>query len=310
MRSQFDASGGLLGPISQGHHIFGLNRGEHEGEPGVWYREWAPGAHSLSLIGDFNGWDRGADRLQRGEWGVWYRFLPDRDYWHRLTHQSRVKVHVESEIGGHDRIPAYIRRVVQDEGTKEFVGQYWSPPETFAWQNKVPQLDGGLRIYEAHVGMALEDGRVGTYREFKDYILPRISKLGYNAIQLMAIMEHPYYGSFGYHVSNFFAASSRFGTPDELKDLIDTAHGMGLRVIMDLVHSHAVKNMLEGLNHFDGTDYQYFHAGARGEHVAWDSLCFDYSRYEVLRFLLSNVRFWLEEYRFDGYRFDGVTSML
>jgi 1,4-alpha-glucan branching enzyme len=158
--------------------------------------------------------------------------------------------------------------------------------------------------------MAQEEGKVGTFDEFVQNVLPRVKRLGYNAIQLMAVMEHPYYGSFGYHVSNFYAVSSRFGTPEDLKKLVDAAHGAGLQVIMDLVHSHAVKNTHEGLNMFDGTEYQYFHAGPRGQHVAWDSLCFDYSKYEVLRFLLSNVRYWLEEFRFDGFRFDGVTSMM
>ncbi len=209
-----------------------------------------------------------------------------------------------------DRIPGYIRRVVQDPPeTPNFTGVYWNPPE-YRFRHELPRRKGGLRVYEAHVGMAQEEGKVGTFYEFTQNILPRIANLHYNAIQLMAIQEHPYYGSFGYHVSNFFAVSSRFGTPEDLKELIDKAHGLGLLVIMDIVHSHAVKNINEGLNGFDGSDHQYFHAGARGLHVAWDSLCFDYSKYEVQRFLLSNVRYWLEEYRFDGFRFDGVTSML
>ncbi len=312
VRARITADGGLLGPISQGHRIFGLNRGEHQGVPGVWYREWAPGAVAVSLIGDFNAWNRDADPLQRGDWGVWYRFLPDSAYAGRLTHGARVKVHIRTTYGAQDRIPAYILRVVREDDSTHYTGQHWDPPPPlqYHWKHPAPSMDGGPRIYEAHVGMAQEDGRVGTFQEFTRHVLPRIADLGYNTIQLMAVMEHPYYGSFGYHVSNFFAVSSRFGTPEDLKELIDAAHGMGLLVIMDLVHSHAVKNMFEGLNRFDGTDFQYFHAGVRGDHVAWDSLCFDYSRFEVLRFLLSNVRFWLEEYRFDGYRFDGVTSML
>lgn len=305
---------GSLDAISTGHHRFGLNRGERDGEPGVWYREWAPGADYLALIGDFNGWDRGADPLQREEFGTWSRFFPDAHYGNRLVHDGRVKVHVANN-GGYamDRIPAYIRRVVQEPGSADYTGRYWSPPpgETFHWQHGVPgALDGGLRIYEAHVGMAQEEGKVGSYDEFRTKTLPRIAGLGYNAVQLMAVQEHPYYGSFGYHVSNLFAPSSRFGTPYELKALIDAAHGLGLRVIMDIVHSHMVKNLNEGLNRFDGTDHQYFHAGGRGEHVAWDSMCFDYAKFEVLRLLLSNVRYWLEEFRFDGFRFDGVTSML
>lgn len=308
-RERIEADGGLLGPISQGHTIFGLNRGERDGAPGVWYREWAPGASYLALIGDFNGWDRGANPLERGDWGVWSTFLPDAFYAERLVHGGRIKVHVASSAGGMDRIPAYIRRVVQAPD-HSFTGQYWQPEAPFVWQQSLPPLRTAPRVYEAHVGMAQEERRVGSYTEFSDRILPRIADLGYNAVQLMAVMEHPYYGSFGYHVSNLFAASSRFGTPEALKALIDTAHGLGLHVIMDIVHSHMVKNDQEGLNRFDGTDFQYFHAGARGEHVLWDSLCYDYAKYEVQRLLLSSIRFWLEEYHFDGFRFDGVTSML
>ncbi|HLK55845.1 MAG TPA: alpha-amylase family glycosyl hydrolase [Chthonomonadaceae bacterium] len=309
IRARIERDGGLLGPISQGHHRFGLNRGEQEGQPGVWYREWAPGAQSLALIGDFNGWDRQANPLTRDQWGVWSVFLSDALYGERLLHGSRVKVHVVAANGALDRIPAYARRVVQ-EPDNTFTAQYWQPPAPYTWQHPAPQRTGGLRIYEAHVGMAQEEGKVGTFDEFTRNVLPRIADLGYNAIQLMAIMQHPYYASFGYHVSSFYAVSSWFGDPEDLKRLVDTAHGMGLQVVIDLVHSHAVKNVREGLNRFDGTEYQYFHAGKRGEHAAWDSLCFDYARYEVQRFLLSNVRFWLEEYRFDGFRFDGVTSML
>ncbi len=320
-RAPIDEHGGLMGSISQGHHYFGLNRREREKQPGVWYREWAPGAKRVKLIGDFNGWNRNVEAADnpgaageavKDEWGVWSVFFPDALFATRLTHGSRLKVLVH---GGDDvvmeRIPAYIKRVVQDPpDSPNFVGVYWQPSTPFKWKYPLPKRKGGLRIYEAHVGMAQEEGRVGTFKEFTDKILPRIANLHYNAIQLMAIQEHPYYGSFGYHVSSFFAASSRFGTPAELKELIDTAHSLGLVVIMDLVHSHAVKNINEGLNRFDGTEHQYFHAPPRGDHVAWDSKCFDYAKYEVQRFLLSNVRFWLEEYNFDGFRFDGVTSML
>ena len=307
---RFDFTGGLLGEISQGYKYYGLNRGEFYGKPGVWYREWAPEALQLRLIGDFNGWDRMSHPMVRDGFGVWSLFLPDEQYAHRLTHGSKLKVHVINEGSAMDRIPAYIRRVVQDPETHGFAAQYWNPPEPYVFENKIPKMVGGLRIYEAHVGMAQEEGKVGTFDEFTDNILPRIASLGYNAIQLMAIMEHPYYGSFGYHVSSFYAVSSRFGTPEGLKHLIDTAHGMGIRVLLDIVHSHAVKNTHEGLNRFDGTDHQYFHAGPRGHHALWDSMLFDYSKYEVVRFLLSNCRFWIDEFQFDGFRFDGVTSML
>ncbi|HWG91277.1 MAG TPA: alpha-amylase family glycosyl hydrolase [Candidatus Thermoplasmatota archaeon] len=303
--------GDLLGPISLGHLYFGLTRGERNGEPGVWYREWAPGARGLALTGDFNGWDRRSHPLTREANGVWTLFLPDSEYRHRLTHGSRVKVHVTTDArGGEDRLPAYLRRAVQDEASKDFTGVYWNPPDPHPFRHEAPTLKSGLRIYEAHVGMALEEERIGTFREFEERLLPYVQNLGYNAVQLMGVMEHPYYGSFGYHVSNFFAVSSRFGTPEDLKRLIDAAHARGILVLMDLVHSHAVKNTREGLYLFDGTDHQYFHAGARGYHKAWDSMVFDYGKPEVLHFLLSNLRYWMDTYRFDGFRFDGVTSML
>lgn len=297
-----EQNGGLLGPLTQGHHIFGFQRISE----GILYREWAPGAHGLYLTGDFNGWDRQSHPMTRDAFGSWSILLaPD-----ALKHGQKLKVHVQSEIGAMDRIPAYARRVVQ-ESNNEFVAQFWDPePYVFLHANPAPLEKEGLRIYEAHVGMATEEGRVGSFDEFRLNILPRILRQGYNAVQLMAIQEHPYYGSFGYHVSNFYAVTSRCGTPEDLKRLIDDAHGMGLRVLLDIIHSHAVKNTREGLLLFDGTQHQYFHEGPRGLHSAWDSMLFDYSKYEVRRFLLSNVRFWLEEFHFDGFRFDGVTSML
>jgi 1,4-alpha-glucan branching enzyme len=310
--AQIETQGGLLGPISQGHDYFGFHRGEHEGQQGVWYREWAPEAHQLYLTGDFNGWDRRSHPLQRGEEGIWTLFVPDvgENGVNPLAHGSSVKVHVLSRIGSMDRIPLYARHVVQDPQSKDFIAQIWLPPAPYRFQHTSPPLQHGLKIYEAHVGMATEAYKVGSFTEFAVDLLPRVKALGYNAIQLMAIMEHPYYASFGYHISSFFAVSSRFGTPDELKQLIDAAHAAGLLVLMDLVHSHAVKNTQEGLDLFDGTSYQFFHAGAAGDHPQWDSKLFDYAKPQVQHFLLSNIRYWLEEYRFDGLRLDGVTSML
>lgn len=309
-QEQIQADGGLLGPFSQGFRYFGFQRGEQAGVPGTWYREWAPSADALFLTGDFNAWNRTSEPLEQDTRGIWSIFLPDSIYAGRLIHGSRVKVHVVAAGTALDRLPAYARRVVQEPNGTDFAAQLWLPNTPYQFTHPIPDLDAGLRIYEAHVGMAQEEGKVGSFDEFRKEILPRIERLGYNAVQLMAIMEHPYYGSFGYHVGSFFAVSSRFGTPEELKQLIDDAHGRGIRVLLDLVHSHAVRNIYEGLSRFDGTDYQYFHAGDRGYHPAWDSLLFDYSKPEVQSFLLSNVRFWLEEYHFDGFRFDGVTSML
>ncbi len=293
-----------LAAFASGHHYFGL----HRTKDGWTLREWAPNATGIYLIGDFNDWKRSENwSFQAINSGIWELKL-DTD---QIRHGDLFKLLVTWKNGQGERIPAWIRRVVQDPQTLIFSAQVWWPETPYEWKNKgftVPARSPF--IYEAHIGMATEELRVGTIREFIDNILPRIVRSGYNTIQLMAVQEHPYYGSFGYHVSSFFAVSSRFGTPEELKELIDLAHQNGLVVIMDLVHSHAVKNELEGLNKFDGTPYQYFHSGPRRNHPAWDSLCFNYSKNEVLHFLLSNCKFWLEEYRFDGFRFDGVTSML
>jgi 1,4-alpha-glucan branching enzyme len=305
-----DVEGSLL-DFARGHYYYGIN---FDTEKRGWtYREWAPNARRLYLTGDFNEWNRTSHELERNKNGDWEIFLPYEEYRHSFVHGSKVKVHVVGGNGSRDRIPAYIRRVIQDPQTYDFSGQLWFPEEPFEWTdnnfNPAENFDQPI-IYECHVGMAQEYEGVGTYREFADNILPRIKEGGYNAIQLMAIMEHPYYGSFGYHVSNFFAPTSRFGTPEDLKYLVNKAHNMGITAIMDIVHSHAVKNFAEGLNEFDGTDGQYFHRGGRGYHEGWDSKLFDYGRWEVKKFLLSNVRYWLEEFHFDGYRFDGVTSML
>ncbi len=279
---------------------------------GWWFREWLPGAWDVFLFGDFNDWQRTQLRLDRNPEGIWSAFFPDAMYADRLVHGSLYKLHVHGPNGWLDRIPAYTTRVVQDEETKNFTAQFWAPAEPFDWGDDRPGEvgDRSLRIYEAHVGMAQEREGVGTYAEFTRKILPRIHRAGYNALQLMAVAEHPYYGSFGYHVSSFFAPSSRFGTPEELKELVREAHRLGIAVIMDLVHSHYVKNTNEGIFALDGTEGQYSPAGEAGDHPQWGSKLFDYGKERVQHFLLSNVKYWLDEFHFDGYRFDGVTSMI
>ncbi len=290
--------------FASGHLYFGL----HKTAGGWVFREWAPNATAIYLIGTFNGWQKDERyKLKRLDQGNWEIILGE----DMLHHEDLFKLLMEWEGGSGERIPAWIRRVVQDENTKIFSAQVWNPDRPYQFKHRKFKPDTSpLLIYECHIGMGTSEEKVGTYDEFRTNVLPRIKKDGYNTIQIMAIQEHPYYGSFGYHVSSFFAASSRFGTPDELKHLIDEAHGMGIAVIMDIVHSHAVKNEIEGLGRFDGSFDQYFYSGFRREHPAWDSLCFNYGKNEVIHFLLSNCKFWLEEYLFDGFRFDGVTSML
>lgn len=293
-----------LSDFATGYMYFGLHFINEQ-----WiFREWAPHADAIYLIGTFNDWRKEeAYRLQKGRLGQWEIQLPA----DKLHHGDLYKLWVEWDGGAGERIPAWCRRVVQDEHTHIFSAQIWQPEKPFIFsKKKFRPKTSPLLIYECHIGMATEEEKVGTYNEFRLNVLPRIVKDGYNAIQIMAIQEHPYYGSFGYHVSSFFAPSSRFGTPEELKHLIDDAHKAGIAVIMDIVHSHAVKNEVEGLGRLDGSYDLYFHSGERREHATWGSLTFDYGKNEVLHFLLSNCKYWIEEFRFDGFRFDGVTSML
>ena len=296
-------AGQTLNDFSNAHQYFGF----HHVDGGWYYREWAPSAYQLYLTGDFNNWNLTSHPLTSLGNGNWELFLPGDD---ALWAGCKVKTVVDANMTRTEHIPLFARRVVQDPKTVSWCAEVTDDRDIFNWTDKGFTAEDSLYIYEAHVGMAQEEGKVGTYREFADNVLPKIKDAGYNTIQLMAIMEHPYYGSFGYQVANFFAASSWFGKPDDLKYLVNTAHSMGIRVLLDLVHSHAVKNTAEGINMFDGTTWQFFHDGAKGDHPAWGTKCFDYGKTGVLHFLLSNLKFWLTEYHFDGFRFDGVTSML
>lgn len=296
-------NGQTLKDFANAHQYYGF----HKVKNGWIYREWAPNAQSLYLIGDFNNWNRHSHPLKKindGDWEIFIKGI------RTLGHKSRIKVLVEANGKIKDRIPLYATRVERNENL-DFAAIIENPRKNFSWTDENFKIKKeNILLYEAHIGMASEEGKVSSYKEFEKQMLPRIKKDGYNTIQLMAIAEHPYYGSFGYQVSNFYAPSSWYGENNDLKSLINKAHEMGLNVIMDLVHSHSVKNTAEGINEFDGTDYQFFHSGDEGNHPDWDSKLFDYGKPEVIHYLLSNIKYWLEEYHFDGFRFDGVTSMI
>ena len=297
----------LDGSLADGlnnHLYYGL----HRDADGSWvFREWAPNASRIYLIGEFNNWRRtAAYSLNPIGGGNWEIRLPAMF----LHHQELYKLFIEWPGGGGERLPSYVRRVVQDPVTKVFCAQVWEPDEQYQWKNARPGARPHPLIYECHIGMSSEEEKVATFEEFRVNVLPHIEALGYDTIQIMALQEHPYYGSFGYQVSNFYALSSRFGTPEEFKHLVDDAHARGIAVVMDIVHSHSVDNEAEGLSLFDGREDLYFYNGPQGHHPAWGSRCFDYGKSETKYFLLSNCKFWMEEYHLDGFRFDGVTSML
>lgn len=284
-----------------------LYYGVHKTETYWVIREWAPNATRIYLIGDFNNWKRTEGYCFKpcggGNWELEVPLM-------FLHHGDLFKLWVEWPGGGAERLPAYATRVVQDPETKVFSAQIWDPVTPYEWKSSKPSKKRNPLIYECHIGMSSEEEKVATFEEFRLNVLPRVKKLGYDVLQIMALQEHPYYGSFGYQVSNFFALSSRFGTPEEFKSLVDDAHSKGIAVIMDIVHSHSVSNEAEGLSRLDGRDDLYFYKGSQGYHPAWGSRCFDYGKDEVKYFLLSNCKFWMEEYHLDGFRFDGVTSML
>lgn len=315
-RSWIEQEWGSLYDFASAYQYFGLH---YEVDTDEWvFREWLPHARHVFLIGDFNAWDLTSHALHRIEDGVWEIRMKAKDV-PGLGHRTRYKMYVHDGNGRWAmRMPAYTFYAVQDPQSKDFQAEVWMPgaEEAFCWGDaeasfKAPDFSKQTPlIYEAHVGMAQEKEGVGTYAEFTANVLPRIKKAGYNVLQLMGIAEHPYYGSFGYHVSNFFAPSSRFGTPDDLKALIREAHRMGISVVMDVVHAHFVENENEGLNRLDGSDDLYSYGGEAGTHPYWGSRMFNFSRNEVRRFLLSNLRYWMEEFHFDGFRFDGVTAMI
>ena len=295
--------GQTLNDFANAHDYYGF----HHVKGGWYYREWAPNAYQLYLEGEFNNWNKTSHPLTSLGNGDWELYLEGDD---ALWDGCKVKTVVDANLTRTEHLPLYTRRAVQNKTDNSFECEVIDDAKIFQWTDADFVAEDQLYIYEAHVGMAQEEGRVGTYKEFADITLKHVKDAGYNTIQLMAIMEHPYYGSFGYQVSNFYAASSWFGKPEDLKYLVNKAHEMGIRVLLDLVHSHAVKNTSEGINMFDGTEWQFFHAGDKGEHPAWGTKCFDYGKTGVLHFLLSNLKFWMTEYHFDGFRFDGITSML
>ena len=302
-REKISVDGSLSAGLNN-HLFYGLHR---DADGGWIFREWAPNASRIYLIGEFNNWKRTtAYELKPAGGGNWELRLPDMF----LSHGDLYKLFIEWPGGGAERLPSYVRRVVQDPQTKVFSAQVWEPAEPYVWKNPSPGPRPHPLIYECHIGMSSEQEKVATFEEFRTGVLPRVQELGYDTLQIMALQEHPYYGSFGYQVSNFYALSSRFGTPEEFKHLVDDAHSRGIAVVMDIVHSHSVDNEAEGLGRFDGKEDLYFYKGPQGRHPAWGSRCFDYGKDETKYFLLSNCKFWMQEYHLDGFRFDGVTSML
>lgn len=303
-RARYSVDGSLSKGINN-HSYYGLHK-TADGQKWI-FREWAPNATRIYLIGDFNNWKRTEAYALRPVGGGNWELEVDSMF---MAHGTLYKLFIEWPGGGAERLPAYVTRAVQDPETKAFCAQVWDPEQPYRWKHRKPGKREHPLIYECHIGMSSEEEKVSTFEEFRKNVLPKVVDLGYDTLQIMALQEHPYYGSFGYQVSNFFALSSRFGTPEEFKRLVDEAHSKGIAVVMDIVHSHSASNEDEGLSRFDGSETLYFYDGWQGHHPAWGSRCFDYGKDETKHFLLSNCKYWMEEYHIDGFRFDGVTSMI
>jgi 1,4-alpha-glucan branching enzyme len=281
---------GSLKEFAESYKRYGIHKDVSPGaKPGdVTYVEYAPGAKRLSLMGDFNEWTPWEFEGEKDDFGNWTVKIP-RDA--GLRHGAAVRVAMETSDGEYfDRIPAWIQQIapaVQETEANYHNGVYYDPPleERHEWrhekivddQNSASTHPSSLRIYEAHVGMSSEAHGYGTYREFADTHLRRIADLGYSAVQLMAVADHAYYASFGYQVTNFFAPAHRSGSPEDLKYLVDVAHGLKMKVLMDVVHAHASDNAIDGLNTFDGTNGHYFHEDpGLGWHKLWGTRMFNY----------------------------------
>ncbi|OAY77721.1 1,4-alpha-glucan-branching enzyme 3, chloroplastic/amyloplastic [Ananas comosus] len=228
-----------------------------------------------------------------------------------ISHGSRYRIYFNTPEGALERVPAWATYVLPGEG-KQSYAVHWEPPpeDTYKWRHKRPNMSNSLRIYECHIGISGSESKISSFDEFTSKVLLHVKSAGYNAIQLIGIVEHADYSSVGYKVTNFFAVSSRFGSPDDFKKLVDEAHGLGILVFLDIVHSYASADESVGLALFDGSNDCYFHTGKRGHHKYWGTRMFKYGDVDVLHFLLSNLKWWVTEYRIDGFQFHSLSSMI
>jgi 1,4-alpha-glucan branching enzyme len=280
---------------------------------GTYFAVWAPNAERVWLIGDFNGWNRTSHPLKpKGQTGVWETFVPG------IGKGTLYKFHIESRFNGYradkadpfslfNEIPPKSASIVWD------LDYDWNDRQWLAGRKQRNALDKPMAIYEMHLGswrrVAGEGNRSLSYRELAPLLADYLERLGYTHVELLPVMDHPFFGSWGYQITGYFAPSGNFGTPQDLMFLIDTLHQRGIGVILDWVPSHFPSDE-HGLGYFDGT-HLYEHADPRqGYHPDWKSYIFNYGRHEVQSFLISNALFWLDKYHIDSLRVDAVASML
>ena len=314
------ASAASLGPLDihlfrEGTHArlydkLGAQCVEQDGTPGVTFTVWAPNAASVSVIGDFNDWTPGQSPLESmGEVGLWRGFVPE------VAVGARYKYHIASTVNGYrvDKADPFALRSEAAPATASIVWNLdytWGDEEWVKERNRSTAHGRPFSIYEVHLGSWRRDGdRMLSFRELTPLLIEHAKRVGFTHIELMPITEHPFYGSWGYETTGYFATTSRYGTPQDLMFLIDSLHQAGVGVILDWVPAHFPTDE-HGLGFFDGT-HLYEHADPKqGFHPEWNTAIFNYGRNEVRSFLLSSALFWIEKFHVDGLRVDGVASML
>lgn len=287
-----------------------VNRAEDAPQPYLVYREWIGNGKVVSIVGEFNDWDGTDNETDEQDFGVFQVRIPfkkvDGEWTEPIPKDSVYKIKIVTHQGEElYRHPIHcVYAILNPEKGQLEPRMYYD--NSFEFKAPQPDMDVPLQIYETHIGMASPEPKIASFKHFTEVMLPLIKKKNYNCIQIMAIQEHSFYGSFGYQVTGFFGVSSRYGTPREFKELVERAHELGIIVLLDLVHSHASKNEADGISRWDGSDFLFL----KEDHPLWDSKVFNYKHPECLRMLLQNLRYWVEEYNIDGFRFDGCMSMM
>ena len=307
------------------HYLFGQGNhyeiykklGAHEvtaGKKGVYFAVWAPHAKSVSVIGEFNGWDAAADRMERQEpLGIYTVFVPEAKdgqmYKYCIETQSGELIYKADPFANYAELRPGTASRITDISHLKWTDDRWMESRK-KWDNK----ENPLSIYEVHMGSWMrhpgrEDEGFYTYREFAEAITKYVKKMGYTHVELMGIAEHPFDGSWGYQVTGYFAPTSRYGTPEDFAYMINYLHRNGIGVILDWVPAHFPKDA-HGLADFDGTPTFEYADPRKGEHPDWGTKIFDYEKPQVRNFLIANALFWIEHYHIDGLRVDAVASML
>ena len=300
------------GRSTRAWRCFGAHPAKAEdGTEGYLFRVWAPNAPRITIIGDFNGWDLEATPMEKVEGGIWEAFVPGLQrydaYQYAIHHEDGTYVGKADPFGFHSATRPDVSTKIYDLNT----GYQWGDKSWMEYRAQNPLYTKPMNIYECHLGSwrRTGEGEFLSYRDIASYLVPYVKEMGFTHVELLPVTEHPLDASWGYQCTGYFAATSRFGIPDDLKYLIDQLHQAGIGVIMDWVPAHFPRDAF-GLYHFDGTPTYEYADPRKGEHPDWGTQVFDFGRNEVRSFLFSSAMFWLEEYHMDGLRVDAVSSML